>query len=96
MRAGPEVAPENLVLLYEDLRRRVLGEGAGPAGGLGAALFVHKGVLAWMRAWSDCTRPREGAAIQEPPAHDSVPPRLQPEVVMILAGMALNHYQEVA
>ena len=84
------------MLLYEDLRRQVLGEEAGPAGGLGAALFVQKGVLAWMRAWSDCTRPHEGAAIQEPAAHDLVPPCVQPEVVMVLAGMALNRYQEVA
>lgn len=84
------------MLLYEDLRRHVLGEGLGPAGGLGVALFMHKGVLAWMRAWSDCARFREGAAIKEPPAHALVPPVLQPEVVMILAGMALNRYQEVA
>lgn len=81
---------------YEDLRRHVLGEGIGSSGSLGTALFIHKGMSAWMRAWSDCVRPSEGVAMKEPSIHEPVPRHLQPEVVMILAGMALNRYQEVA
>jgi hypothetical protein len=57
---------------------------------------MHKGMLAWMRAWSDCSRASEGVVVKEPPNHEPVPRHLQPEVVMILAGMALNRYQEVA
>lgn len=81
---------------YEDLRRHVLGEGVGSVGGLGVALLMHQGMLAWMRAWSECGRPRGQVAMKEPANHERVPRHLQPEVVMILAGMALNRYQEVA
>ncbi len=81
---------------YEDLRRHVLGEDVGSPGSLGVALFIHKGMSAWMWAWSECAWPSEGVAMKEPKTHEPVPRHLQPEVVMILAGMALNRYQEVA
>ena len=86
----------NLVPQYEDLRCHVLGEDTGSSGNLGAALFMHKGMSAWMRAWSDCAQTSERVVMKGPLSDEPVPRHLQPEVVMILAGMALNSYQEVA
>jgi hypothetical protein len=63
---------------------------------MGVALLMHRGMLAWMRAWSNCTQSSEAVAMKEPPDHVPVPGHLQPEVVAILAGMAWNHYQGVA
>jgi len=85
-----------LVAGYEDLRRQAMGDGMGDMARLGTALFVHKGMAAWLRAWSDCTPPSETARIHDSCPEGGVPSELQSEVVMILAGMALNRYQEVA
>ena len=50
-----------LAVRYEEMRRAVLGEeGVGPHGH-GVALFVRRGMAAWIRGWSEC-RPAAGEA----------------------------------
>jgi hypothetical protein len=79
--------------LYEDLRRQAL-EGNSSQRGLGMALLLRQGMVAWMKAWLQSTpRPQEGS---KPPASAGavVADDRLGEVVVILAAMALSHWQE--
>jgi len=49
---------------YEALRHAVL-EGTRGDGDLGLALFIRRGMAAWLRAWAGCAAP--------PPSRDAVP-----------------------
>jgi hypothetical protein len=82
--------PEDILSHYEQLRACALGT-PQPAG-LGWALFVHRGMLAWCDAWQELVRPppdspRSGKG-------GSAPSALNPEVVQILATMVLALTQE--
>jgi hypothetical protein len=59
---------------------------------LGLALFLHRGMAAWMQAWSpgmDCVTP---PAPQ--PATTPVPMDVRGQVAMLLAGIILSLHQE--
>lgn len=96
IRAAPDAGAQVMVERYEDLRCQVLGEGMGRGGNAGLALFVRQGMAGWMRAWSDCQQPDDGGSAGSGPSDELLPRNIEPEVVMVLAGMALNLYQEVA
>jgi hypothetical protein len=86
---------QDLVLGYEGLRAQVLSPSAELSRGLGIALLMRQGLLAWMKAWSDCTPP-VGRPAQDPcPTEKVIPLDLRANLALILAGMALGHYQEV-
>ena len=83
---------ENLLEGYEELRGQALGE---PGRGLGFALFLRRGMLAWMESWRSSgaqtnARPNPGAA-----AAQRLPFGIRGEVTMVLAAMALNGRWEV-
>ena len=44
---------KELIMRYEELRARALGQGDRSEEGLGWALFVRKGMVEWLRAWQD-------------------------------------------
>ena len=81
-----------LVQAYEELRRQALGGHHGHTSGL--ALFIHRGMLAWMRAWSSITPVPEPCPTPDWGAqHGSkvvFPAHLHGEVTRVLVGMALG------
>lgn len=87
-------ADREIVMYYEELRGGIV-QPNGPGGrGLGWALFVRKGMAAWLDAW------RKNVWRQIP---DPVPPRVkfsladqgqQDEIVVIWTGMVLSHVVE--
>ncbi len=86
------VESERLVRCYEDLRRQALcGSGAGP----GLALFLRRGMKAWIGAWSDCSL--HAARVRNSNEERDfvvVPPHLYSEIAIVLAGMLLNNGPE--
>jgi hypothetical protein len=77
-----------LVVRYEELRRHALGQCTAQAQGL--ALFMHRGMAAWLQAWSQCV----GLAPARPPQDQpDCPVHLHKEVAMLLASMVLSTCQ---
>ena len=76
---------------YEEARRAAVGVATRAANSLGLALLMRRGMVAWMRAWVSCTAapPRQHT---EPTQH----PTVSPEIVTVLAEMALAAAREVA
>jgi len=89
-------APRDVLLeRYEELRREALGSSGGRRGH-GLALFLGCGMAAWMEAWSSCAL--EGSSALAPSGaatNGAVPPARRDEVVLVLAGMALDRVEEV-
>ena len=88
-------AKEALATHYEELRRKGLDGAEGTGGGLGLALFMHKGTVAWMGAWSHYRRKGEVRSTGASPSHAFVPQDQCSEMVLVLAGMALRKLCEV-
>ncbi len=81
-----------MVAHYEELRRLALGCRGAQAQGL--ALFIRRGMRAWMQAWSQCVPPplpASEALLDDP---HTCPPRLHAEVATLLASMVLFARQE--
>ena len=77
----------DLVTRYEQLREQVL---EGQVHGQGLSVLLRQGMRAWIEAWSLCPASTPDVASQLPRAGETVPPPMQREVVLVLAGMALN------
>jgi hypothetical protein len=85
--------PQALISAYEELREEAAGSSS--SGGLGMALFLGQGMVAWMQAcsWVASTAPdnlRRCSTVCGP-----LPDDLRGEVVLVLAAMALNQALEV-
>lgn len=52
------VASEEMARHYEQLRRQALGQ-QGTSRNLGLALFLRRGMAAWMQAWVECAPARD-------------------------------------
>lgn len=74
---------------YEELRRGVMSGSGRQATGEGLALVLHRGVAAWLEAWSKCLdKPSvEPVGLGKPAA--TVSAELYPELSLLLAGMVL-------
>jgi hypothetical protein len=85
--------PRTPISAYEDLRQQATD--GSSSGGLGMALFLSQGMVAWMRAcsWVSSTTPDNLRRC--PTAAVSLPNDLRGEVVLVLAAMALNQASEV-
>ena len=81
-----------LIDRYEELRRQVLKQRGSQAHGL--ALFIRRGMCAWMQAWRQCVPPPPSPAA---PSNDreTCPVQLHAQVAMLLANMVLFARQEV-
>lgn len=83
-----------LVFHYEQLRNDAVSLSAGRTPAPGLALFLRKGMSAWMRAWKPYLATTD-AATAPPPAgslHGSFDIRAQ--IANILAGMILSRQLE--
>lgn len=89
-----------LIARYEVLRRQALG-GVGVQS-QGMALFVRRGMVAWMQAWSQCAVPLASPAPVRPQPPDDqglcpmqlLPVQLHADVATLLASMVLFIRQE--
>lgn len=87
------VARLDLVVHYEQLRRDATDMSSRGREALGLALFLRRGMAAWMQAWSqgmDCVTP---PALPQP-ATTPVPLDVRGQVAMLLAGIILGLHQE--
>jgi hypothetical protein len=68
---------------------------AHSGGGLGLALFLRRGLTAWMQAWSECadveTEPCSISGVKE-----TIPVDMRSQLTTLLAGMILSLRQEAA
>lgn len=76
---------------YEDLRQDVLDEAGG--GGAGLALFISRGMVAWMRAWASYVPARQGPPLQPVP-RAPVSNDLRAQVTQLLVAMVLGRWAE--
>jgi len=82
------LSSHNMVDRYEALRHRALN-GRGVSAGL--ALFLDRGMTAWMHAWKEYSpKPRSNMQTKQRPSRAELPIGIQGDLVMALAGMALN------
>jgi hypothetical protein len=57
----------------------------------GLTVLLRRGMRAWFEAWSLCSEKSTAETSSPPPdARETVHPSLHPEIVLVLAGMALN------
>lgn len=95
MTARPERAGASatLVTSYEELRRFALDRRAGPARGVGLALFLKSGMAAWLAVCAPLAAPPERSSrsprAAPPPVSADLPAELRIEVAMVLTEMAL-------
>jgi len=85
---------QDLAAHYEQLRRDAIGRPTYGGQGLGLALFLRRGMTAWMQAWSECAGnvepgPRSQSVIDEP-----IPGDIRSQITTLLAGMILCLQQE--
>ena len=81
-----------MIARYEELRRLALEHCGAQAQGL--ALFVRRGMRAWMQAWSQCERPSLPPSAAPQDDLEICPAQLHAEVAMLLASMVLLARQE--
>jgi hypothetical protein len=81
-----------LIARYEELRRQALGRFGAQAQGL--ALFMQRGMSAWMQAWSQCVAAPPASPAQPPQAQETCPVQLHADVAALLASMVLFAHQE--
>ncbi|HEY6087731.1 MAG TPA: hypothetical protein VIV84_08330 [Burkholderiaceae bacterium] len=89
-----------MIARYEDLRRQALGRFGAQAQGL--ALFMRRGMSAWMQAWSQCVASPPSspspspspASRQSPQTQEICPVQLHADVATLLANMVLFARQE--
>ena len=81
-----------MICAYEDLRARAAGSSS--SGGLGMALFLGQGMVAWMQACSWVASTAPDNLRRCPTVGGPLPDDLRGEVVLVLAAMALNQAPE--
>jgi hypothetical protein len=82
-----------LISAYEDLRQQAVVRSS--SGGLGMALFLHQGMVAWMQAcsWLVSTNSHNSRQCLSPACR--VPDDVRGEIVLVLAAMAVRRAPEV-
>jgi hypothetical protein len=71
-----------------------MGRPARDGEGLGLALFLRRGMTAWMRAWSECTATVEPVTRAQAGASEAMPLDMRLQITTLLAGMILSLQQE--
>ena len=79
---------------YEQLRREAISRSEFGSKGLGLALFLRRGMTAWMQAWAQCTDHDAPTAPSESATAAAVPIDLRGQVATLLAGIILSLQQE--
>ena len=98
---GGRYVPETLMYAlgqlteqYEQLRREATSCSEHAAQGLGLALFLRRGMTAWMQAWSQCTDHAAPDTHPRPATPAAVPLDLRTQIATLLAGIILGLQQE--
>ena len=96
MRVPATAAPMRLIAQYEELRAQAVAGSAAVATPLGLAVFLRRGLAAWLAICTQLTPP---AARTNRPVEASGPPAvlptgLQAQAVRVLASMALAACQK--
>jgi hypothetical protein len=86
---------QDLVVHYEQLRRDAMGRSTFSGQGLGLALFLRRGMTAWMQAWSECAGKVESETLSVSGGNETVPVSMRSQLTGLLAGMILSLQQEV-
>jgi hypothetical protein len=81
---------EMLFEQYEQLRSLALGESFAQTHGLGLALFIHKGMTAWLEAWANHPPQMKPRSLMKPTAINLVADRLHIDVTMVLTNMVMS------
>jgi hypothetical protein len=84
----------DLAVHYEQLRRDAISRPTRSGEGLGLALFLRRGMTAWMRAWSECHGHVEQTACSQPGAGETIPVEMRSQLTTLLASMILSLQQE--
>ena len=88
------VTRQDLAAHYEQLRRDAMGRPAHDGEGLGLALFLRRGMTAWMRAWSECARTVEPVTRSQAGANEAIPVDMRSRITTLLASIILSLQQE--
>jgi len=78
-----------LVVYYERLRRDAT-QTLGNNEGLGLALFLRRGMAAWIEAWSQCAGAIEKDARPQAAPDETLPRDVRSQIATLLADMILN------
>lgn len=62
--------------------------------GFGLALFLRRGMTAWMQAWSECANPVEAGTRSHPRVDETIPGDMRSQITTLLADMILCLQQE--
>ena len=62
--------------------------------GLGLALFMRRGLTAWMQAWSECAPHGEPSPRSQPDIDETIPGDMRPLIATLLASIILCLHQE--
>jgi hypothetical protein len=87
-------SPAEMVSHYEELRGIGMTRQRG-AQNLGLALFIHRGMAAWMRAWADYGPTKIVPKIRTSTKKVDIPAGTQNNMVMVLVSMILNSRREI-
>jgi hypothetical protein len=90
----PPFNRDDLVVHYERLRRDALGSRSPGDEGFGMALFLRRGMTAWMEAWSECASRIEPGPRSEPRVDETIPVDTRVQITALLASMILCLQQE--
>jgi hypothetical protein len=90
--SGGAGAHPDLTEQYEQLRCEATNHSEHGREGLGLALFLRRGMTAWMQAWSQYTVTAK--AHPQPAMPATVPIDLRTQVATLLAGIILGLHQE--
>jgi len=85
----------DLAVRYEQLRHDAIGRPTYDGEGLGLALFLRRGMTAWMQAWPECaghaehhpTRTQSGSS-------ETITADMRAQITTLLAGIILSLQQE--
>jgi len=86
----------DLVARYERLRRDAIGPPVCQGEGLGLALFLQRGMTAWMQAWSECAPTCEARTHSQNCSEETIPGDVRSQIATLLAGMILGLQQEAS
>lgn len=90
---SPGAPRQDLIAHYEQLRRDALRTADG-GGGLGLALFLRRGMAAWIQAWPECASDVGSGPLSRPSVDQAVPADLRSQIATLLAGIVLCLQQE--
>ena len=88
--AGLASISEELRTRYEELRDNVVNGGASGPRACALAVFLSHGMARWMKVWSELVPTQPSRRPESTSSQPIVPSAIDPEVVNVLAEMALG------